>query len=193
MEDRKTTNWTECLLPVVFSINTSLARGVNTSPYETVFAISNPIGSADIADVIAPTDAPDLPHSGTTDSIPQLAAIPDSTEIECNNTKYPAETMDTETNHAAEEVNENYDITLTNSPHVRIRKRATASYLSTANKRMKAHNEYLQDLSSNCSISDYVGIRIEKVDRTNTDPKILPSVIYRKKMVEQKWLENMGS
>ena len=37
MEDRRTTSWTACLLPVVFSMNTSLARGVNMTPYEIVF------------------------------------------------------------------------------------------------------------------------------------------------------------
>ena len=37
MEDRETTSWTTCLLPVVFSMNTSLARGVNMTPYEIVF------------------------------------------------------------------------------------------------------------------------------------------------------------
>jgi hypothetical protein len=37
MEDRSTTCWTNCLLPAVFSMNTSLARGVNMTPYEIVF------------------------------------------------------------------------------------------------------------------------------------------------------------
>jgi hypothetical protein len=37
MEDRGTASWTTCLLPVIFSMNTSLARGVNMTPYEIVF------------------------------------------------------------------------------------------------------------------------------------------------------------
>ena len=37
MADRHSASWTECLLPVVFSMNTSLARGVDTTPYEIVF------------------------------------------------------------------------------------------------------------------------------------------------------------
>jgi transposase InsO family protein len=37
MVDRGTTHWTECLLPAVYSLNASLARGVNMTPYEVVF------------------------------------------------------------------------------------------------------------------------------------------------------------
>lgn len=37
MEDRGVSTWTTCLPPVIFSINTSLARGVNMVPYEIVF------------------------------------------------------------------------------------------------------------------------------------------------------------
>jgi hypothetical protein len=37
MEDRGTTCWTTCLLPAVYSMNTSLACGVNMTPYEIVF------------------------------------------------------------------------------------------------------------------------------------------------------------
>ncbi len=36
-------------------------------------------------------------------------------------------------------------------------------------------------MSSKCSIGDYVGIKIDKVDRTNTDPKLLPAVVLEKK------------
>ena len=37
MADRHTASWAECLLPAVFPRNTSLARGVDTTPYEIVF------------------------------------------------------------------------------------------------------------------------------------------------------------
>lgn len=37
MADRNTTHWTICLLPVIYSMNTSLAREVNMAPYEIVF------------------------------------------------------------------------------------------------------------------------------------------------------------
>ncbi|CAF2827954.1 unnamed protein product [Rotaria sp. Silwood2] len=37
MEDRNTTSWTTWLLPAIYSMNTSLTRGVNMTPYEIVF------------------------------------------------------------------------------------------------------------------------------------------------------------
>ncbi|CAF1150067.1 unnamed protein product [Didymodactylos carnosus] len=37
MHHHGTTYWTECLLPVVYSMNTSLSRAVNTTPFEIVF------------------------------------------------------------------------------------------------------------------------------------------------------------
>jgi len=37
MEDRKTTAWSICLPPTLYSMNTSLARGVQMTPYEIVF------------------------------------------------------------------------------------------------------------------------------------------------------------
>ncbi len=65
--------------------------------------------------------------------------------------------------------------------HSAVRKRATKNYLNNAQKRIKIHNENMKDLLSKYSSGDYVGIRIDKVDRTNTDPKLLPAVIIEKK------------
>ncbi|CAF4312624.1 unnamed protein product, partial [Rotaria sordida] len=75
----------------------------------------------------------------------------------------------------------NYDIASTSSRHSEIRKRATKTYLSNANKKIKIHDEFTKDLSFKRLIGDYVGIKINKVDRTNTDPKILPAVVLEKK------------
>ena len=68
-------------------------------------------------------------------------------------------------------------MTSVSSPHSLIKKHAREKYLATASKRIKAYKEYLTDLSSSYSIGDYAGIKIDKVDRTNIDPKILPSVV----------------
>ena len=73
-----------------------------------------------------------------------------------------------------------YGIALTSSRHFEIRKRATKTYLSNANKKIKIHDEFINDLSSKCLIDGYIGIKIDKVDRTNIDPKILPAVIFEK-------------
>lgn len=53
--------------------------------------------------------------------------------------------------------------------------------MSNANKKIKIHDEFIKDLSVKCLIGDYIGIKIDKVDRTNTDPKILPAVVLEKK------------
>jgi transposase InsO family protein len=37
MQDRDTTHWTHCLLPAVYSMNTSLAQGIKHTPFEVVF------------------------------------------------------------------------------------------------------------------------------------------------------------
>ncbi|CAF4002595.1 unnamed protein product, partial [Rotaria sp. Silwood1] len=73
------------------------------------------------------------------------------------------------------------DITSANSAHLVIRRRATEKYLSKANKRIKVYYEFIEEFSSGCSIGDFVGINIDKVDRTNTDPKILPVVVFKKR------------
>ena len=70
-----------------------------------------------------------------------------------------------DTFEAINEVN-TVDMTSVSSPHSLIRKHATEKYLATASKRIKAFKEYVTDLSSSYSIGDYVGIKIDKVDRT---------------------------
>ena len=52
--------------------------------------------------------------------------------------------------------------------------------MSNANKKIKIHDQYVNDLYINCCIGDYVGVKIDKVDRTNIDPKTLPSVVLEK-------------
>jgi hypothetical protein len=65
-------------------------------------------------------------------------------------------------------------------PALCVRKRAQEAYLSNANKEIKTRNQYIKELWSGCSVSDNIGIKIDKVDQINTDPKILPSIILEK-------------
>jgi hypothetical protein len=37
MHDRNTSHWTSCLLPAIYSMNTSLAQGIKHTPFEVVF------------------------------------------------------------------------------------------------------------------------------------------------------------
>ncbi|CAF4516747.1 unnamed protein product, partial [Didymodactylos carnosus] len=64
--------------------------------------------------------------------------------------------------------------------HDLIRKRATDNYLKTANKKMKAHDNYLDNLSHKFNVNDCVGVKIHEADRTNTDSKLLPCLIVEK-------------
>ncbi|CAF1617561.1 unnamed protein product, partial [Didymodactylos carnosus] len=64
--------------------------------------------------------------------------------------------------------------------HGLIRKRATDNYLKTANKKMKAHDNYLDNLSHKFNVNDCVGVKIHEADRTNTDAKLLPCLIVEK-------------
>ncbi|CAF4941954.1 unnamed protein product, partial [Rotaria sp. Silwood2] len=87
----------------------------------------------------------------------------------------PTQAIDTLNNNNTETKQIADDITSTTTRHSEIRKRATKTYLSNANKRIKIHDELIKDLSLKCLIGEYVGIKINKVDRTNTDPKIVPA------------------
>ncbi|CAF4558114.1 unnamed protein product [Rotaria sp. Silwood2] len=228
MTDRNTTHWTTCLPPVVYSLNTSLARGVNMTPYEIVFgqkprvdfeiwkSLSEQENEEDLPDTVLnqltadidlnlmPNDVHnadvintqkfnisstvlsdasssiDLPISNTVaqlaDAIHSTVAI-SSSQVNCS--------VDTHTE--SEETSQRFDETSTcnlgamNSAHLPIRKRAQEVYLANANKRIKTRNLHIEELWSSCSVGDYVGIKIDKVDRTNTDPKILPSVVLEKR------------
>ncbi|CAF1475296.1 unnamed protein product, partial [Didymodactylos carnosus] len=66
------------------------------------------------------------------------------------------------------------------SRHDLIRKTATDNYLNTANKKVKLHHVYLNNLTEKFNVKDCVGVQIHTVDRTNTDAKLLPCLILEK-------------
>ncbi|CAF1036755.1 unnamed protein product [Didymodactylos carnosus] len=68
--------------------------------------------------------------------------------------------------------------------HKSVRKQATENYLATANKKRKLYEEHLQNLAETLNVGDCVGINIHDVDRTNTDPKLLPCLIFSKEKKE---------
>ncbi|CAF2990402.1 unnamed protein product [Rotaria sp. Silwood2] len=120
------------------------------------------------------------PDASTADSMPESAASSDIINDVCtqavDSTYSSNEETDEITQHANEVASDN--ITSANSAHLVIRRRATEKYLSKANKRIKVYNEFIEEFSSDCSIGDFVGI---KIDRTNTDPKILPVIVFKKR------------
>ncbi|CAF3193160.1 unnamed protein product [Rotaria sp. Silwood2] len=230
MTDQGTTRWTTCLLPVVYSMNTSLARGVNMIPYEIVFgqkprvnfelwksltehgieneedlpeailnqltADNNPnlmfndIENVDAIDTQKSSVSPITSfnesngmNSPVSDAIVQLDGL-----INLTGTISSSQVNDlANLISGSEETTQDFDeasasnLGAANSAHLPIRQRAKEAYLSNANRRIKTRNQYIEELWSSCLVGDYVGIRIEKVDRANTDLKILPSIVLEKR------------
>ena len=66
-------------------------------------------------------------------------------------------------------------------PHMEIRKKAAHTYLARTTRQQAAHRVRLQSLKEKCAVGEFVGLRIDKVDRTNTDPKTLPCMVIEQK------------
>jgi hypothetical protein len=66
------------------------------------------------------------------------------------------------------------------SLHELIRKSARTNYLKSQSKRQKIYDEHLQKIADSYKNGDLVGIAINKVDRTNCDPKIMPCIIEKR-------------
>lgn len=62
----------------------------------------------------------------------------------------------------------------TDTPHGKIRRVATDNYLKAANRQQVNYDGKVHHLMKYYTPGDTVGIRINEVDRTNTDPRILP-------------------
>ena len=60
----------------------------------------------------------------------------------------------------------------TTSRHEQIRYEAEESYMQSISKRQQRYNEKIK--LRQYQVGDLVGLKIDKVDRTNTTPKILP-------------------
>ncbi|CAF0978657.1 unnamed protein product [Rotaria sordida] len=199
MQDRNTSQWSTCLLPAIYSMNTSLAQGIKHTPFEVVFGQKprlNMILWQSIADQ-GIEDEEDLP-------LPirkQLKEIPnrDVTENEDSASSIPSNNIQVEqqstlanhitTNDLADENNDENNIRdeantsnlgLVGFPHTAIRTKAADVYLARATRQQHAHKVHLQSLWERCNVGDFVGLKIDKVDRTNTDPKLLPCMIIEK-------------
>jgi hypothetical protein len=71
-------------------------------------------------------------------------------------------------------------------PHLAIRSKAADIYLARTTRQQNAHRVRLQSLRDKCNVGDFVGLRIDKVDRTNTDPKLLPCIVVERKVESAK-------
>jgi hypothetical protein len=52
--------------------------------------------------------------------------------------------------------------------------------LKSQNKRQKTYDNHIQKIADSYKNGDLVGISINKVDRTNCDPKIIPCIIEKR-------------
>jgi hypothetical protein len=66
------------------------------------------------------------------------------------------------------------------SPHQSIRQTAQDNYLKSQHKRQKEYDKHLEKIADSYKNGDIVGIAINKVDRTNCDPKIMPCMIEKR-------------
>ncbi len=64
-------------------------------------------------------------------------------------------------------------------PHTAIRAKAADVHLARTTRQQYAHKIHLQLLREKCNVGDFVGL---KVDRTNTDPKLLTCKIIVKEL-----------
>ncbi|CAF1449671.1 unnamed protein product [Didymodactylos carnosus] len=73
------------------------------------------------------------------------------------------------------------------SRHKQVRKRAEENYLETAYKNRAKYDQHLSESAKKFNIGDRIGIKIDNVDRTNTDPKIWPCLIISKEKKRTKF------
>ncbi|CAF1527329.1 unnamed protein product [Didymodactylos carnosus] len=71
-------------------------------------------------------------------------------------------------------------VATTSTTHDSIRKTGTNHYLSSANKKMKLHQDSLNVIANDFNLNACVAIAIHPVDRTNTNQKYLPCLIIEK-------------
>jgi hypothetical protein len=66
------------------------------------------------------------------------------------------------------------------SAHESIRETARDNYLKSQKKRQTEYDNHLKKIADSYKNGDVVGISINKVDRTNCDPKIMPCIIEKR-------------
>lgn len=63
------------------------------------------------------------------------------------------------------------------SRHVDVRAAGRENYLRTQGKRQKIYHNHLEEMSRQFQNGGLVGVRIDRVDRSNCDAKLLPCII----------------
>ncbi|CAF3590318.1 unnamed protein product [Rotaria socialis] len=199
MQDRDTNHWVSCLLQATYSMNTSLAQGIKHTPFEVVFG-QKPRLNMTLWQSISDQgieDEEDLPPS-IRNQLEQSSDL-NAPEDEIPVVTGPSNNLPADQQRGLDSSVQSDDLTqdrniqentfcesnienlgLPGFPHNDIRSKAADVYLARTTRQQLAHKIHIQSLNDKCNIGDFVGLRIDKVDRTNTDPKLLPCVIIAK-------------
>ncbi|CAF4445361.1 unnamed protein product [Rotaria sp. Silwood2] len=167
MSTNNTSHWSEGLLSVVYRINTRVSDVTNTSPYQVMFR------------------QPPRSDSEFWKLVQQYGIDDASNNIKDGSTE-PVDGIDGEVINIVHKLSD--DVVSNQSTHISssqsrcnlIGKTATDNCLATANKNMNKYQENIKELTNRFNLNDCVGIPIHTVDRTNTDPKYLPCLIFEK-------------
>ncbi|CAF0953530.1 unnamed protein product [Rotaria sordida] len=190
MSINTSSHWSNGLLPVVYGINTRLSVVTKTTPYQVMFGQA-PRSDSDFWTLVKENkviDEEDLPTP--------IADLNDDNMMNNKNDDFNvgAENIDEDIIQLVQQLSDDavanslVDISLPHSSSVKsqqtkhdlIRKVATDNYLNVANKKMKLYQDSIINETEKLNLNDCVGVKINTVDRTNTDAKLLPCLIIEK-------------
>ncbi|CAF1548571.1 unnamed protein product [Adineta ricciae] len=225
MQCNQSAEWSKCLAPVVYSINTSTACTTRKTPYEVVFG-QPPRSDFEMWKKLSEEgveDEENMPidiitafaevHQSTTDD--GLTDLPEDSNRNSDRIETRALRTESSASHSysidpevasavailvdkassratdefiglpeSEVASENVSSTTENEighlssailrdgRHKRIRTEAEIDYLKAIAKRQRIYDNAIKN--SQYKVGDLVGLKIDRVNRTNTTPKILP-------------------
>ncbi|CAF1475533.1 unnamed protein product, partial [Didymodactylos carnosus] len=191
MQQNNTKAWSKGLSPAIYALNTSYAESTKETPYEVVFG-QQPRCDLERWRILANSgieDEEDL----SADFAEQLHEPQPMIDVEPVDTEYithnptvtdtaatiPLDETQTVPMNLSETSNEVIDVPPAclnpTNRHKRVRDEAEENYLKTIEKRQKLYDAATQ--RSAYVIGDLVGLKIDRVDRTNVTAKILPCKI----------------
>ncbi|CAF2918564.1 unnamed protein product [Rotaria sp. Silwood2] len=204
-----TLDWPSSLGPVMFAINTSIAKIINKTPFEIVFG-QHPRTEDDTWKKIHHHQ-----HQSDPDAVLLEEDLPDDVKAVIENTDYvdygsdvdPAINNDKKISDDDNQVQMNDDnvqnliidheecigevpsktddemlsVNLNcGDRHQKLRQEATESYLKNAESQLIKYTTRSAKRQRTYTVGDIIGSKISQVDRTNTSPTILPCKIIEK-------------
>ncbi|CAF0929793.1 unnamed protein product [Adineta ricciae] len=190
MEDHSTDHWSDGLPPVIFSINTRTTCTTKKTPYQLVFGQDIRAGrhhwnsihesakrnNIVINDLLIDKFGEGYDENSNEDM--QTFTISESISEDLESTgseKLNEIKQNTDTNL----LSTNQTIT-TKTRHESQRESARVNYIKCQTKRQKIYDQEMEKIAESYRVGDLVGVSINKVDRTNCDPKVMPCIIEKK-------------